>query len=577
MTNQSEHGDILIIGGGSAGCVLAARLSERPGLRVVLVEAGQDVRAGAIPPDIASAYPGRAFLNPDYLWPGLRAFMGASRANAPDARPPRKYEQARILGGGSCINAMVANRGAPSDYDEWGVLGAEGWSWDSVLPYFRKLETDCDFGGDLHGHDGPITIRRRSPATATLFVRAVRDALTDQGLVEKNDYNGPWEDGFFPVTLGCGPQGQRLPVSQAYLTDEVRRRPNLRILTHRHVTRLVCEGTRVVGAEIAGNGGMSVLRARETIVSCGGIHSPVLLMRSGIGPANDLQSLGIGVVVNRQGVGRNLLEHPSLAVSAYLPPALRLYDDSAHQAQTCIRLSSGEEGVGTGDLFFQVLAKSAWHAMGRRLGTIFFWVNKSYSTGRVRLTARDPHGHPHVDFAFLSDARDRRRMLQSVRFAGGILNSLHAKGVIGRPFPTLFSDRVKKVSAVNRVNAIQLGVFGTLLDVVGRRAREALLRAVVTEGSPLDDLFADERALEAFVLASVGGTWHPSGTCRMGSTNDPAAVTDGAGRVIGVSGLRVCDGSVMPSIPRANTNIPIIMIAERISDLIGRSARTEAQ
>jgi 5-(hydroxymethyl)furfural/furfural oxidase len=243
-------------------------------------------------------------------------------------------------------------------------------------------------------------------------------------------------------------------------------------------------------------------------------------------------------------------------------------DDAVHQAQTCIRMSSGMDGTGTGDLFFQVLAKSAWHAIGRRLGTIFFWINKSYSTGNVSLRSSRHTDEPVVDFRFLSDQRDLRRMMQCVRFAGSILKDMHDRGLTGVPFPTLFSDRVKKVSAVNRANALKLGSFGLLLDAVGSAPREALLRSVVAESPALDDLLADERALEAFVLKSVGGTWHASGTCRMGRTGDPAAVTDGAGRVIGVSGLRICDGSLMPTIPRANTNIPIIMIAERIADLM---------
>jgi 5-(hydroxymethyl)furfural/furfural oxidase len=334
------------------------------------------------------------------------------------------------------------------------------------------------------------------------------------------------------------------------------------------VSRLIFEGSRVIGAELVTANGLSRVLARETIVCCGGIHTPSLLMRSGIGPAAELRALGIDVVAERRGVGRNLLEHPSLAVSAFLPRELRLVDDDVHQAQTCIRMSSGVDRTGTGDLFFQVLAKSAWHAIGRRLGTIFFWINKSYSTGNVSLKSSSHKDEPVVDFRFLSDDRDRRRMMQCVRFAAGLLTTLHERGQVGGPFPTVFSDRVKKVSAINRTNAMKLGSFGLLLDAVGSGPREALLRTVVAEAPPLGDLLADERALEAFVLKSVSGTWHASGTCRMGRVGDPAAVTDGTGRVIGVPGLRICDGSVMPTIPRANTNIPIIMIAERVADLI---------
>ena len=172
--------DFLILGGGTAGCVLAARLSENPSFRVTLVEAGADLTGATMAPHVRSRYPGRAFLDPAYIWPDLKAFLGAPLGKT-GGRTARRYEQGRVLGGGSAINAMVANRGAPGDYDEWGALGAEGWSWDAALPYFKKLEHDADFDGPLHGQDGPIPIRRIAPERMSPFVKAVSAAAEASG------------------------------------------------------------------------------------------------------------------------------------------------------------------------------------------------------------------------------------------------------------------------------------------------------------------------------------------------------------------------------------------------------------
>lgn len=565
--------DVLIVGGGSAGCVLAARLSEDTGCRVILLEAGRDVSSSDVPADIASGYPGKAFLNPVYKWADLKARLGMSRANAAEARVHRLYEQAKVLGGGSCINAMVANRGAPDDYNEWHDLGATGWGWHDVLPYFRKLETDCDLDGDFHGQSGPIHIRRHRDEKSSPFVKQVRSALVKRGHPLRHDQNGVWEDGVFAVTVACAADGGRLPTSLAYLTDDVRKRANLRIMTGVEVARILFDGLRAVGVEIRASGGAMPIRASQTIVCCGGVHSPALLMRSGIGPAAHLRDIGVEVVADSAGVGQNLMEHPSLSLSAYLAPQDRITDDSTHQAQACLRLSSGLEGAGVGDLHFQILAKSAWHAIGQRLGTMFFWINKPYSRGEVRLRSPDPAARPDIDFRLLSDGRDLERMKYCVRLAASVLDDLHRDRVTGEPFPAVFSDRIKKVSAINSYNAVRLGAFGVLLDAVGETLRAALIRTVVTEGLTLKELLADDATLEGFVLKSTGGTWHPTGTCRMGADGDVGAVTDPSGRVRGVTGLRVCDGSLMPSIPRANTNVPIIMIAERIADLVKAEAR----
>ncbi|MCY0389111.1 GMC family oxidoreductase N-terminal domain-containing protein [Robbsia sp. Bb-Pol-6] len=553
--------DYLILGGGSAGCVLAARLSEDADKRVVLVEAGRDISHATMPDAVRSRYPGRAYLDTNNLWQRLSARMGR-------ATPPRRYEQARILGGGSAINALMANRGAPADYDEWEALGAHGWNWASCLPTFRKLETDADFAGALHGASGPVRIQRTLPHRLSPFVRAVLGTLDRTGHPNRDDQNGPWEDGSYVGAIAVSAQGERIPTSVCYLTDAVRRRPNLSIEVHAEVDRIVFDGTRATGALLVSG---QRLQARQVIVCAGAIHSPAILMRSGIGPAKDLAALGIDVIADRPGVGGNLMEHPSIAVSAFLPKAARTPFPDEHHEQAIVRFSSHIPNTVPGDMHGAILSRSGWHSLGYRLGTIFFWVNKSYSRGRVTLVSRNGGDAPKVEFNMLADARDLERLKLAVRFGAATLGHPSMTCSVDTRFPSSYSPRVAKVALPGAWNALQRGALSLLLDMAGPW-RSVLIGRFVTQGLSLETLLADDRALTSFVTHAVGGTWHPSGTCRMGATGDPQAVTDSSGQVHGVQNLRVCDASLMPAIPCANTNIPTIMIAERIADMI-RSAR----
>lgn len=563
--------DYLILGGGSAGCVLAARLSEDPDKQVCLIEAGRDISGHSMPPEIRSRYPGRAYLDVSNIWQRLTAMMG-HRATA-----TRRYEQARILGGGSAINALMTNRGAPADYDEWQALGAQGWSWQTCLPYFRKLENDTDFCAPqdqaLHGSAGPVRIRRTPAGRLSPFVKGVMKVLGGEGLAHKADQNGPWEEGVFVGAIGVSEQGERIPTSVCYLTDEVRRRKNLTIRTHCVVDRVVVEGGRATGARIINaQGALESLQAREVIVCAGAIHSPAVLLRSGIGPADDLATLGIALVADRPGVGANLMEHPSIAVSALLNQPGRTPFPDEHHEQAIVRFSSGLADTVPCDMHGAILSRSGWHSIGYRLGTLFFWVNKSYSRGRLRLASSDPHEEPLVRFDMLCDSRDLERLKQALRFGARTLSAQELQRECSVVFPSSYSPRVAKVAMPGRFNAWQRGALSLLLDIAGP-LRGLLIHGLVTQGITLKKLLADDQALTEFVQRNVGGTWHPSGTCRMGRADDPLAVTTGDGRVIGVQGLRVCDASLMPSIPCANTNVPTIMIAERVADLIKAEAK----
>lgn len=557
--------DNLILGGGSAGCVLAARLSADSRRTVVLVEAGRNIAPDEIPDEIRSRYPGRAYLDTRNIWSHLTALMGYARSNVAP-RSSRRYEQARLLGGGSAINALMANRGAPTDYAEWASLGADGWGWDDCLPYFLKIEADRDFDDPLHGQDGPLTIRRISDDKISPFVDRVMQTLDRRGYPIRPDQNGVWQDGTFRGAIAVSDRGERLPTSLAYLTPDVRNRPNLRIVTETVVTKILFDGRRATGAVLSG-AATETIQAAEVIVSAGAIHTPALLMRSGIGPAGDLTSAGVTMVAAREGVGRNLMEHPSIAVAAYLPPTMRARDPAEHHEQAIWRFSSGLDGTPQGDMHAAILSRSGWHSVGIRLGSLFFWVNKSYSRGFVRLSSTDPQVEPHVDFRMLSDERDLARLKLALRMGAEALLDPFMDGHRGTVFPSSYSPRVAKVAVPGAWNALQRGVLSGMLDMAGP-LRSALVHSAITLGTTMQGLLEHDAALTEFVRRHVGGTWHPSGTCRMGSAEDAMAVTSPTGRVYGVEGLRVCDASLMPSIPCANTNIPTIMIAERVADFI---------
>ncbi|MFC3642118.1 GMC family oxidoreductase [Aquibium oceanicum] len=571
MLVQGGLPDYLIVGGGTSGCVLAARLTESPDVRVLLVEAGPDLTEESQPADIRSGNPSRAFFTREFFFDGLMARFGAV-PTVPDApRPAAKYEQARVLGGGSAINGMLGNRGAPADYDEWEALGAEGWNWASTLPYFRKLERDLDVSGDLHGADGPVPISRPDPATFCGFVRGTRDMLLARGVPTVEDQNGDWGDGVMRVTTTISERAERASAAVCYLTPEVRRRPNLVVVTGRSVNRLMQDAGTVTGAEIAGPDGPVRIAARETIVCCGAINTPALLQRSGFGPADLLTRTGVPVVRDIAGVGQNLQEHPALGISCFIRPGNRHSDSRRHHTQVHYRFSSGLEGCPETDMHMAVLARSAWHDVGEQLGTYYLWINKSYSTGHVAIASPEADKLPDVDFRLLSDQRDLQRMRDGFRRVASVALDPALDAVRAEVFPTIFSDRVRQVSRPGQWNAFQTAVFARVLDFAGF-ARGALIRRFI---APYDirELLADDAALDAYLHKAIVGVWHCVGTCRMGRADDPAAVTASDGRVHGVPGLRIGDASLMPTVPCANTNIPTFMLAERIADLIRSESR----
>ncbi|WP_035466130.1 GMC family oxidoreductase [Burkholderia sp. WSM2232] len=564
-----ERFDYVIVGGGSAGCVLAHRLSAVASLRVALIEAGADTPPGAVPAAILDSYPMPVFCGETYIWRDLKA--KATRDAA-----PRVYEQGRVMGGGSSINVQSANRGLPRDYDEWAANGADGWAWRDVLPYFRKLERDVDFPGDeLHGSDGPVPIRRITPNDWPPFCHAFAKGLRANGLAQLQDQNGEFGDGFFPGAFS-NIDDKRVSTAIAYLDEATRKRPNLTVYAKLRVERIVMEGVAARGVVAVAPGGERVrFEAGEVVLSAGALQSPALLMRAGVGDARELEALGIACAVDRPGVGRNLQDHPALTFCHFLEPRFRMPLARRRASMMAARMSSGVAGCDESDLYLSSATRAAWHELGNRLGLFFLWCNRPHSRGRVQLVSADSAAAPRIDLNLLDDERDLQRLAAGVRM---LTRVVQASG-LGRDsrdfFPAAFSPRVKALSQVSERNALLTTMLGTLLDTPAP-LRRFLLERFFTRGLNVAALVADDRALAGFIRANVFGVWHASGTCRMGDVRDRDAVTDAEGRVHGAKGLRVVDASLMPRLPSANTNIPTIMIAEKIADAMIAARRASA-
>jgi 5-(hydroxymethyl)furfural/furfural oxidase len=531
---------------------------------VLLAEAGRDVTPDDIPRLLASPYPGRTYFQAEWLWPSVQASRGDFGTNQPSQ--PWLYEQARLLGGGSSINGICANRGSPYDYDEWAAKGVTGWSWLDVLPYFKKLETDADFGEPLHGRSGPVPVRRHRRQDWTGFTRVIAEIFHEHGYEMGEDQNGVWTDGVFSTTYNVDSQGCRGSAALVYLSAKVRRRSNLTILTDTPLHQLLISGGRVHSARFIRNGQTITVAARQVILSTGALQTPMILMQSGIGPAAHLAEHDIPLQADRPGVGENLQEHPNIGVSGYLHQSARLKDPEAHHLQALLRYSSGLDSTPPGDMHVAISSRASWHAVGRRIGVLRFWVNKSYSIGRVRLS-RSPDKRAEIDFRMLSDPRDMVRLKQAFRIGVRAMLAAMRRGVVLDIFPGGFSPRIRELTLPNRRNAVLTAVVAPLMDYSDEIRRRVMTYAVDTQ-HPAEVLAANDELLEAHLRRRVGGTWHPCGTCRMGDPLDRMAVTDPNARVIGVEGLRVCDASLMPTIPCANLNVPVLMIAEKIAATI---------
>ncbi|HYL50197.1 MAG TPA: GMC family oxidoreductase N-terminal domain-containing protein [Stellaceae bacterium] len=553
-----ERADFIIVGGGTAGTVLAARLSQDPTCRVLLVEAGADTPSDAVPDDIRDVFPS-AYFNRDYFWPGLDASMV-------DGTPPRPFSQARVMGGGSSVMGMWALRGLPSDYDGWAQAGAAGWSWADMRPYFGRVNRVDESG--IGNAATPLGIRSLGRDQWPAFARELERAAAARGLPFHDDINQVAADGFFAMPLSHA-DGERAGSARCYLTAAVRRRSNLTIMPATKAIGLTLDGTRVQGIEIEQAGVRRTLAAREVIVAAGGIHSPALLLRAGIGPAADLARLGIRPVADRPGVGQNLQNHVFIHFALTLHPGTGVPRGARHYALAGLRLSSGHAASPAGDLLLCAIGRISTRPFGARIGMLAAALYAPMSRGALELRSADPNLSPRISFRLLSDERDAARLVTAGRYAETLL----LEPAVRQTYRELYL--LPKEAPLQRFN--HRGVRGdmtavlasAIIDAPGSLRRLAIGRAIAP-GRLVADRGHHATLSPTEILAAAAPMFHPVGTCAIGRADDPRAVVDAECRVYGVRGLRVVDASIMPRIPSANTNLPTLMVAERAADLIRR-------
>lgn len=524
--------DYIIVGAGSAGCVLANRLSADSSRSVLLIEAGPDNSA------LTLKMPAAVLSNlksTRHNW----AFQGEPEPEL--GGRSIQHDRGKTLGGSSSINGMVFIRGHALDFEGWRQAGAEGWSYADVLPYFKRMEAYSGGGDDYRGADGPLNVHR--PSLEDPIYKAFVDAGRQAGYPVTDDICGHMQEGFGPLDRSTH-NGERWSAARAYL-DPARGRGNLTIVTDAHVQRIEIAGARTTGVVYRDPAGRPVTAdaAQEVILAAGAVGSPHLLMLSGVGPAEHLKDLGIDVIADLPGVGQNLNEHPDFVLKYECLQPVSLWPKTKLIARTvagvqwlinrtgicasnhfeavaCIRSGPGVEYP---DLQLTVspiaVDDEGWRPLQRHAFQIHVGLMRAHSRGSIELRSADPADPPRIAVNYLKDPRDREMMRTGIRLVRELVEQPSFHGLKG------------------------------------------------------DEIFPGAKAqtdedLDVCLNAATTTQWHLSCTARMGSASDPMAVVDAEGRVHGIEGLRIIDASIMPQVTNGNTNSPTIMIAEKLSDAV---------
>ena len=503
--------DVIVVGGGSAGSVVAARMAEDPDTTVLLLEAGTDYPdLASLPEDIQNGHARTAEdERSEHNW--------ALRGTITEEQGEIHVAQGKVIGGGGSINGQVFLRGIPQDFDDWASWGNEEWSYTKVLPYFRKAETDLDIKDDFHGTDGPLPISRKVGETWPVIQSAFHTACLQNGFDTTDDMNGVEPTGVGVVPMN-NQKGVRMSTAITHLAP-MRHHLNLTIRGNVFARKILIENRQVTGVEVESGGEVFTVESNKVVISAGALKSPHILMLSGIGPKDQLDEYGIDVLQDTPGVGANLRNHPISPISFRVKEGIKLQPDASG-----VRIALRYTAKGSDDSNDMMMTTSSLFSpftgemLPDRIGRISCVIELPAGAGFVRLNSADPAVQPKFDYRYFSHPEDMRRMRDGIRLAVKMLET----------------DAYKDVSD-GRV-------------------------------TPTEEILTDDDALDLWIRQTVGSARHVSGTCKIGPDSDPMAVVDQQCRVKGFQGLWIADSSVMPQVPRANANATAIMIGERVAD-----------